>query len=58
MAENLFKLVKKRLPIKFYTYDDIKNDKIYESKEPQISLRLNKDLSKDDIENAKKLLRK
>jgi hypothetical protein len=42
MAENLFKLVRKRLPIKFYTYEDIKDEKVYESKEPEISLRINK----------------
>lgn len=58
MAENLFKLIKKRLPIKFYTYEDIKDEKIYESKEPEISLRLNKDLTKEDIEEGKKLIRK
>lgn len=58
MAENLFKLVKKKLPIKFYTYEDIKDSKIYESKEPQISLRLNKDLTREDIEEGRKLIRK
>lgn len=58
MAENLFKLIKKSLPIKFYTYEDIKDERIYESREPEISLRLNKDLTKEDIEEGKKLIRK
>lgn len=58
MAENLFKLIKKSLPIRFYTYEDIKDSKIYDSKEPEISLWLNKDLTKEDIEEGKKLIRK
>lgn len=58
MANNLFKLVKKSLPIKFYTYEDIKDQKVYESREPNISLRLNPELTKSDLEVARKLIRK
>ena len=58
LSENSFKITKTNVPIKSYTLEEAKELKIYEQKEPKISLWLNKDLTREDIKEAKRLLKK
>lgn len=58
MGEDKYKIIKKEVPINKYTLDYIStvDKKIKLVKEPDINLRLNKDLTKKDIEKAKSLI--
>lgn len=60
MESNLYKVDTYRLPITKYTLDELKNvtSKVINTKEPKIPLSLNPNISKEDVKEAKRLIRK
>ncbi len=57
MNEDCYKLVLKRIPINLYTLEQIKRLITLRSKEPRIPLRLNPDVTKQDIQEAKRMVK-
>lgn len=58
MNEDSYKLILKRIPINSYTLEQIKGLLTLKSKEPKISLNINSDIKKDEVDKAKTLVRK
>ena len=58
MSEDSFKMTIRNVPINSYTIDEIQDLKTYESTEPKISLWLNRNITRDDLKEAKRTLKK
>ena len=58
MSEDSFKMTIRNVPINSYTIDEIQDLKTYESTEPKISLWLNRNITRNDLKEAKRTLKK
>ena len=56
MNENSYKLITKNIPINLYNLEQLKLLRLFDSKEPKIDLRINPNISKEEVEKAHQLV--
>jgi hypothetical protein len=56
MNENSYKLITKNIPINLYNLEQLRQLRVFDSKEPKIDLRLNPTVTKEEVEKAKSLI--
>ncbi|MEE0699174.1 MAG: hypothetical protein U0M66_01035 [Bacilli bacterium] len=54
--EDLYRVIIKYIPLNVYNLEQLKNTRILNPKEPKINLKLNPDVSKEEVEKAQQLI--